>query len=202
MRFGAACAPLLHACEMTTPSAEHLADERAGQREARRLRARYIVLTVAVFLPLFVAFVLLKSTYPVTAWTMMTGGERQAFTYYRLNGETEAGETVEVRASELTDALSALNWGMVSFVAGNASFRMAEPHPYNAKLLASVGGIENLPRGARMPELLHAWGGIYNAKLPPGDRRRLRAIRVDAFEWDGRRYGDYEKFIESWRVEL
>lgn len=187
---------------MNTPSDDGRADERADVRDERRLRARYVALTVALLLPLFVAFLLLRSVYPVTAWTMMTGGQRQAFTYYRLSGETQAGATVEVRASELTDALSSLNWGMVAFIDGNASFKLRRPHPDNARLSESHGGAGSLPRGARMPELLRAWGAIYNSRLPAGDARRLKAMRLDAFEWDGRRYGDYEKFIESWRVEL
>ncbi|HEV2708346.1 MAG TPA: hypothetical protein VGV59_20695 [Pyrinomonadaceae bacterium] len=187
---------------MTTPSADRRADESADAPDVRGLRARYVALTVAVCLPLLVSFVLLKSTYPVTAWTMMTGGQRQAFTYYRLSGETQTGETVEVRASELTDALSSLNWGMVAFVDANASFKIRRPHLDNAKLSELFGGVERLPRGIRMSALLRAWGAIYNSRLPAQDGRRLKALRVDAFEWDGQRYGDYDKLIETWRVEL
>jgi len=91
---------------------------------------------------------------------------------------------------------------MVAFVDGNASFKLRRPHTENARLSESLGGAGNLARGARMPELLRAWGAIYNSRLHAGDARRLKAMRLDAFEWDGRRYGDYEKFIESWRVEL
>jgi hypothetical protein len=69
-------------------------------------------------------------------------------------------------------------------------------------MLASVGGVENLPAGARLPELLQAWGQLYNSQQPASSPRRLKAIRIDMYRWEGGRYGDYDKFIESWRKDL
>jgi hypothetical protein len=177
----------------------------AERRESRRLLARYIVLTAAIFLPLLAAFVLVKNVYPVTSWTVMTSGGTlgQEVVYFRLRGETLAGETVEIPAIELTDALSAArNWGMVNATASNASFRLRSPHPDNLKMLLSAGSVDKLPRATRLPELLRAWGTIYNARQSGDSSHRLRAIRLDAYLWDGQRYGDYDKFIESWRAEL
>jgi hypothetical protein len=69
-------------------------------------------------------------------------------------------------------------------------------------MLRQFGGIENLPPGARITDLLQAWGNIYNKREPESSPRRLKAIRLDMYRWEGGRYGDYDKFVESWRKEL
>ncbi|HST50881.1 MAG TPA: hypothetical protein VLJ61_02640 [Pyrinomonadaceae bacterium] len=175
-------------------------------REAyeHRLLLRYVVLTVALFVPLILAFAFVRNLYPFAASTeMMAGGDLGAGgTYYVLRGETVAGETIDLPPVGLTDALAGRAWSLVSATVENKSFTIPSPHPSNVALAIAAGGAEKLPRGARLGELMHIWGAIYNSRLPSSSARRLRAVRLDEYSWDGRGYGEYERFIESWRAEL
>lgn len=171
----------------------------------RRWLVRYVVLTLALFVPLLWAFISIRNLYPVSASTMMLVGEneqRRGGVYYVLRGETVSGETIEVHAIELTDALTGRIWGLVSATARNSSFTVTSPHPSNAALLAVSGGVENVPRAARMPDLLRAWGTIYNSRLPQSSSRGLKAVRLDAYNWEGKTFADYGRYVETWRVEL
>ena len=170
----------------------------------RQFRVRYAILTFALFLPLIWAFVTLRSVYPVTAWTVMkAGGELgHSQTYFILRGETISGELVDIAPITLTDALYARIWGMVDGTVNNRNFKLRSLHPDNAALLERAGNIVRLPRVARLPELLRAWGHIYNSKLPASAPLRLKAIRLDAYRWMGQHYADYDNFIETWREEL
>ena len=170
----------------------------------RRLMLRYAVLTIALFAPLVLAFAFVRNLYPFAASTMMMeGGDLQSGRgYYVLRGETVAGETIALPPVELTDALSQCTWSLVAATVENKSFTIPSPHPSNVALVASVGGVERLPRAARLEDLLRAWGAIYNSRLPPSSARRLRAVRADAYRWEGKTYGDYERPVESWRAEL
>jgi hypothetical protein len=172
--------------------------------ERRRFIIRYALLTCAIFLPLFWAFFYLRNVYPIASWTvMMAGGELQrGHTYFVLRGETISGETVDIQAIDLTNALYSRNWTMVNATVMNGSFKLSSLHPSNAALLTSVGGIENLPLGVRVPDLLESWGQLYNSKQSASSPRRLKAIRLDMYRWEGGRYSDYDKFIDSWRKEL
>ena len=168
----------------------------------RHFRVRYLLLTIAFALPLLWAFVRIHNLYPAAAWTVMTGANlHRSHTYFVLRGETVAGQVVDVPAAELTDALSGRNWGLVAATVDNGPFRLRSVHPANAAILANQD-IEKLPRGIRMPELLRAWGSIYNSRLPASSPERLKAIRVDAYQWLGQSYSNYDQFIESWRQEL
>ena len=169
-----------------------------------RLHVKYAILTGAIFLPLFWAFVYVRNVYPIAAWNVMLGGAllERGRSYWILRGETVSGETVDIRALDLTNALYSRNWTMVNATAGNQSFRLATLHPANAELLRQAGGVENLPAGARLPDLLRAWGAIYNDRLPGSSPQRLKAIRLDMYRWEGGRYADYDKFIQSWRQDL
>jgi hypothetical protein len=190
---------------MSDETTTKVSDARAEQSCSRRLRVRYVLLTIALASTQLWAFAAMRNVYPVAAWTMMLmrGDELQrGRNYFVLRGETVSGETVEVRATELTDALYSRAWSLVEATARNGSFRLRHPHPENAALLAAAGGFEKLPRGARLPELLRAWGEIHNERLPKDSPRRLRAVRLDAYRWTGGRYADYDKHTESWRVEL
>jgi hypothetical protein len=171
---------------------------------ARRLRFRYAALTLALFVPLLWAFLSIRNLYPFAASTMMmAGGDLQSGTeYFILRGETEGGETIDLPPVELTDALSNQHWSLVGATVENKSFFIKNPYPSNAALIAEAGGADKLPRAARLRELLRAWGEIYNARLPPASALRLRAVRLDAYRWEGRGYVDYERFVESWRAEL
>ena len=173
-------------------------------RKTRRVRVRYALLTAALFAPLLYSFLAVRNVYPFAASTMMmAGGDLGRGTnYFRLRGETASGETIDLPAAELTDALSGRNWSLVSETVKNRHFTIYNPHPSNVALARSVGGAERLPRAARLGELLRAWGGIYNSRLPEGSPRRLRAVKLEAYRWEGGTYGDYERFVETWRAEL
>ncbi len=170
----------------------------------RRLAIKYIVLTAAIFLPLVCAFLFVRNVYPFTAWNvMMAGGDlERGRSYCILRGETISGETVDIRPIELTNALYSRTWTMVNATIDNQSFKLNSIHPRNEEMLRQVGGIENLPPGARLPNLLQAWGELYNSEQPESSAQRLKAIRLDMYRWESGRYGDYDKFIESWRKEL
>jgi hypothetical protein len=174
------------------------------QDEERKFRLKYLILTTAIFLPLLWAFVKIRNVYPVAAGTMMMSGwsPERGRTYYILRGETLSGETVDVNPQELTDALSQQLFGMVGATMNNEAFKLTSPHPANVAWLESAGSVENLPRGARLPELLRAWGSIYNSELPANSPRRLKAIRLDGYRWEGGAYANYDRFIQSWREEL
>jgi hypothetical protein len=91
---------------------------------------------------------------------------------------------------------------MVNATVDNRSFKLASIHPKNEELIRRFGGVENLPPGARLPDLLQAWGDLYNKQQPESSPQRLKAIRLDMYRWESGRYADYDKFIESWRKEL
>ncbi len=134
---------------------------------------------------------------------MMAGGDlERGRSYCILRGETVSGETIDVAPIELTNALYSRTWTMVNATIDNQSFKLASIHPANAELIRAAGGIERLPPGARLPDLLDAWGRLYNDRLPENSPQRLKAIRLDMYRWEGGTYSDYAKFIESWRREL
>jgi hypothetical protein len=170
----------------------------------RRVKIRYALLTAALFAPLLYSFLAVRNVYPFAASTMMmAGGDLgRGASYYRLRGETAGGATIDLPPAELTDALSWRHWSLVGATVENKEFTVFKPHPSNEALAVAAGGVEKLPRAARLPELLRAWGGIYNSRLPDGSPRRLRAVRLDAYRWEGGAYGDYERFVESWRAGL
>ena len=174
-----------------------------GAAYARRVRVRYALLTLALFAPLVWSFLALRNLYPFPAYTMMmAGGDLGKGTdYFVLRGETVAGETIDLPPTELTDALSWRHWSLVGATVENKYFFNAHPHPANAALAAEAGGADKLPRAARLKELLRAWGDCHNRRLPEGSPRRLRAVRLDAYRWDGA-YGDYGRFVESWTAGL
>ena len=165
---------------------------------------KYAILTAAIFLPLIWSFASVRNLYPFTAWNvMMAGGDlERGRSYCILRGETVAGETVEVRPIELTNAMFSRTWTMVNATIANQSFKIARMHPENLDLLEHVGGIENLPAGARIPDLLETWGRLYNDRLPSSSPARLKAIRLDMYRWEGGAYSNYDNFIESWRKDF
>jgi hypothetical protein len=175
----------------------------SGVSADHRLKTRYAILTALLFIPLLTAFIFVRNLYPFAASTMMmAGGDLQTGSdYYVLRGETLNGEIIDLPAIDLTNALSGRAWGLVSATVDNKSFLIRNPHPENVALIASAAGVKNLPRAARLPELLRAWGSIYNSRFP-GSAQRLRAVRLDAYRWDGGSYSNYDRLIQSWRVEL
>lgn len=176
----------------------------AADSYERRVRLRYALLTFVLCAPLVWSFLALRNLYPFPAYTMMMAGgdPRRGTDYFVLRGETFAGETVELPPAELTDALSHRHWSLVGATVENKSFTIARPHPANAALAAEAGGADKLPRAARLGELLRAWGESHNRRLPADSPRRLRAVRLDAYRWEGRRFGDYDTHVRTWRQEL
>ena len=170
----------------------------------RRWVGRYAILTFALFAPLLISFVFIRNLYPFAASTMMmaTGNPRGGQTYYILRGETLAGATVDLPAVNLTNALSNVAFGLVSATVENKSFSIRSPHPANVNLLNELGGEQNLPPGARLPDLLRAWGEIYNSRFPVSSTQRLRVVRIDAYRWQPGAYSKYDTYVKTWRVEL
>jgi hypothetical protein len=170
----------------------------------RRLIVKYAVLTLAIFLPLIWAFLFVRNLYPFAAWNvMMAGGDlERGRSYCMLRGETISGETIDIPAINLTNALYSRTWTMVNATIDNQSFKLKSIHPQNEELIRQFGGVEKLPPGVRLTDLLQAWGALYNQKLPAGSPQRLKAIRLDMYRWESGRYSDYGKFVESWRKEL
>jgi hypothetical protein len=165
---------------------------------------KYALLTAAIFLPLLWSFVKVRNLYPIAAWNvMMAGGDlERGRSYCILRGETVSGETIEVRPIELTNALFSRTWTMVNATIGNQSFKLASVHPANAEMIRNAGSVENLPPGARIPDLLETWGHLYNDRLPANSPQRLKAIQLDMYRWEGGSYSNYDNFIESWRKDL
>lgn len=178
--------------------------DRQQQLSERHFRVRYAILSIAIILPLVWAFATVRNVYPVASWTVMMGGGnlQRSHTYYILRGETISGEVIDLPPITLTDGLSARTWGLVAATVANTSFQLRSVHPDNAALLAKAGDFTKLPRAARLPELLRAWGRIYNSRLPAATPNRLKAVRLDAYQWAGYQYSGYDQHIESWREEL
>jgi hypothetical protein len=172
--------------------------------DERRLIVKYAVLTLAIFLPLIWAFLFVRNLYPVASWNvMMAGGDlERGRSYCMLRGETVSGETIDIPAINLTNALYSRTWTMVNATVDNQSFKLKSIHPQNEELIREFGGVEKLPPGARLTDLLQAWGDLYNTRLPASSPQRLKAIRLDMYRWESGRYSDYDKFIESWRKDL
>ena len=146
----------------------------------KRLVIKYAILTAAIFLPLFWAFLFVRNLYPVAAWNvMMAGGDlERGRSYCILRGETVSGETIDVAAIELTHTLYSRNWTMVNATIDNQAFKLKSIHPQNEEMLRAVGGIEKLPPGARIPDLLQAWGDIYNKREPQSLHCSIRFWRL------------------------
>lgn len=173
-------------------------------KSKRYWKIKYSLVTIAIFLPLLWSFRYVRNLYPSTVWNMMmAGGDLETTrTYCVLSGETISGQTVDLRPVELTNAMYGRTWSMVNATIYNQSFKLTSVHPANAYLLQEVGGVERLPAGARMPELLSAWGNLYNNKLPASSTDRLKAIRIDMYRWAGGDYSNYKDFVQTWRKEL
>ncbi len=172
--------------------------------EDRRTLLRYAALTAALFVPLLLAFASIRNLYPFAASTMMLGirDTQTGREYYLLRGETVSGETIDLPPIKLTNALTGRSWSLVSAAVENKSFNIASPHPANIVMTAAYGGVEKLPRAARLEDLLRAWGTIYNSRLPASSNQRLRSVRLDAYRWEGGINGEYDRFVESWRAVL
>src|SRR5262245_44757304 len=134
---------------------------------------------------------------------MMEGGRLGGpAIYYVLRGETVDDQLIDLPPIKLTNALTGRHWSLIIAAVDNRSFTIRWPHPENAALAARAGGINRLPEAARLPELLRAWGGLHNNNLPPGSPKRLRAVVLDAYRWEGQEYVDYDTHVRRWRQQL
>jgi len=133
---------------------------------------------------------------------MAAGNSRAGQTYYVMRGETLTGATIDLPAVNLTNALANVAFGLVSATVDNKSFSIRRPHPANVNLLNSLGGEQNLPPAARLPDLLRSWGEIYNSRLSASSTQRLRAVRIDAYRWSGDAYSKHDTYVQTWRVAL
>src|SRR5215813_10526662 len=97
----------------------------------RQQLAKYLLLTLGFLMPLTWAFVRVRNLYPIASWNVMTRGGQidQNYTYFVLRGETVSGETIDIPASGLTDAMRSRTWGLVSAAVANESLKLPVPHP-------------------------------------------------------------------------
>ena len=169
-----------------------------------RLKIKYALLTVAIFLPLLWAFAYVRNAYPAAAWNVMMapGVLERGRSYWVLRGETISGETIDIPPISLTNAMYARTWTMVNATVDNQAFKIPHLHPANAELVRQSGGLEHLPPAARLPDLLRAWGDLYNERLAANSPQRLKAIRLDMYRWEGGSYANYDHFMQTWRQEL
>lgn len=170
----------------------------------RRVRLYYAALTAVLFVPLLLAFAAKRNLYPFAASTMMLGlrDTQSGRDYYVLRGETVDGETIDLPPIKLTNALTGRSWSLVTAAVENKSFSIRWPYPANLQLATTYGGIDKLPRAARLEDLLRAWGTIYNSRLSESSNQKLKSVRLDAYRWEGGLNGEYNRFVESWRVML
>jgi hypothetical protein len=180
-----------------------LKDSESEDRVIRRLRIKYLILTLGLFLPLLWAFVRVRNLYPIASWNVMVRSSPvpPPYTYYILRGETDAGDLIDVQATSWSDPMRSRLWGLVAATANNQSLTLPSPHPRNAELLSRLP-IDQLPEGVLMNDLLHVWGQTYNATHPAGSPNHLKVMRLDAYRWNGASYSDYGQFVRSWRAEL
>jgi hypothetical protein len=176
----------------------------SGLGNDRWLLVRYAALTLILFVPLLIAFAFVRNLYPFAASTMMmAGGDLDSGrTYYILRGETVSGEIIDLPPMDLTNALSGRTWVLVAATVENKNFTNAMPHPANLALIASSGGVDKVPPAARLNDLLRAWGNIHNSRLSPSSPQYLRAVRLEALRWEGGSYSNYDRHVQTWRVEL
>lgn len=183
--------------EDTNPDDSHI-------RKDRQAHIRYVALTVALFIPLILAFAAIRNLYPFAASTMMLGTRdtQSGRDYYVLRGETVSGETIDLPPIKLTNALTGRSWSLVSAAVENKSFNIRWPHPENIRLVTVFGSRDKLPPAVRLEDLLRAWGTIYNSRLPESSNQKLKSVRLDAYRWEGGINGEYDRFVESWRASL
>jgi hypothetical protein len=151
----------------------------------------------------FWAFVFIRNLYPVAAWNvMMAGGDlERGRSYCILRGETFSGQTstsphqIDERALQ-----SHLDHGQRDHRQSKLQTQIDSSR--KRRDAAAVWRARELPAGARVPDLLKAWGDLYNKRQPASSPERLKAIRLDMYRWESGRYSDYDKFVESWRKEL
>lgn len=166
--------------------------------------SRNALLTVVVAGPLLTAFIKITNYYPVPVWSLFSDRRdlSAGHTHYVLLGRTADGSWREVSPVRITGGLYGRHFMFASYTAANHSFGVDSPHPDNVRLAERAGGVNRLPRGARMPDLLRAWGTVYNRDLSATSPKRLTAIRIEMRRWPGGRFGDYDVLEHVWEIEL
>jgi hypothetical protein len=163
-----------------------------------RWGVRYGALTVVLAASLLWAFVTVNNFYPIPVWSLFSDpvGLNAPTDYYVLVGEFADGTSRPIPAIELSDALTGRIHMMVDYVMTNSELDVRSPHPANVALVAAAGGRARIPDGVRVPELLRAWGSIYNRHHP---RQPVAAIRLEQRRWKGQDYTDYAIPVRQWR---
>jgi hypothetical protein len=165
---------------------------------------RNVLLTVVVVLPLAAAFIKVTNFFPVPVWSLFSDRRELAkgHTYYVLKGRTADGTWREIPPVRIMAALNGRHFMFASYTAANQPFLVESPHPENVRLMDRAGGVNRLPRGARMDDLLRALGTVYNQRLPPESQDRLTLIRMEERRWPGGHFGDYDRVVHLWETEL
>ncbi len=132
----------------------------------RRVLVRYAALTAALFVPLLLAFAAIRNLYPFAASTMMLGirDTETARDYYVLRGETISGETIDLPAIQLTNALTGRNWSLVSTAVENKSFKIRSPHPANVSLAADLWWRRQVAQGQHASKICCAPGARFTTR--------------------------------------
>jgi hypothetical protein len=168
------------------------------------LNLKQIVLTLAIFAPFTVAFVLNINFYPIPVWSLFSEAvsPEEGRIYYVLTAERADGTIHPLPAIEVSRALHGRNHTFVGYVLDNSSFMIESPHPDNVRYIATVGRVGRVEPGARVSELLKAWGHGYNARFTAESPRRLTHLRLDGFRWIAGSDPRVRTAIGSWRVQL
>lgn len=158
------------------------------------------IVTAVVFVPLITTFITTLNYYPSPAWSLFSeaGKLDDGRTYFVLLAKTKGGEWEELPPRSISQVLYARWHTLTNYTYLNEPFRISSPHPKNVKLMTEGGGLENVPTGARIPDLLRAWGKMANAKF--GDK--FTAIKLEVRRWKGGSYDNYDEFQQQWEVEL
>lgn len=176
------------------------------RQTSRRLLLRHVVLTVAIFLPLVWAFITRTFWYPVHYYTMFYGAStlrnENGHVYYIFKGETASGDTIDIPPVKIFNALDGMIVYVVNAAVNNESFQLRYAHPNNIKLIQSAGSVESVPRAALLPNVLRIFGERYNARISGDSPQRLVRVRLEAYRWPEKEYGNYAEYLESWNVEL
>lgn len=167
----------------------------------QRWTLRYIVLTALLAAPLLWAFLTINNFYPVPVWSLFSDAVslNAPTDYYVLKGEFADGMVRPISAIDLSGALTGRIHLMVDYVMSNSSLDLPSPHPRNVALIDSAGGPTSLAPGTRLPDLLRAWGAIYNRHHPG---HPVRAVVLEQLRWRGVTYSDFAMPVRTWRTAI
>jgi hypothetical protein len=167
-------------------------------------RLKNAALTAFVAIPLLASFARVVNYYPIPVWSLFSerGEVEKGSTHYTLFARTPDGTWTEIPPVRITDGLNGRHFMFAHYADTNLSFQIESPHPNNVRLACESGGVDQLPRGARVPDLLRAWGATYNRRLPSDSPYRFTALRLEARRWPGGQYSNFDAADYAWEVEV